>query len=493
LSDGAFGKDADPAQPIHRFLISSPAAIGAGAILLLALVLRILGARGELWLDELWSFRVIDVMQKRHDFFFGMAVDNNHYLNTLYLYLVGADAPVLLQRALSIVLGTVTVAVAAFAVRPTTKAGPLCAMLLFATSYPMVNYGSEARGYAGLILMMLLAVLLTESAAAGSTRHRRSLGLVNVIGVMFQPIMVATIGALMGWTAWLNRPTGPVSTRALLGTALATARTFSWTVRLLIPFAALIAFSVLHAGGYRIAGSVPFTVTGFVAGYGGLLRLLLGLPEMVPDWIALLLGLAAVAFGCRMAFRSAPQRAALYIIVLVGLPLAMFVARLPNPHFPRYYLAPAVVFLVLLAELFILAWARGGAVRWLGIAALAAIIAGNSVEVARLARDGRDQSVAVMQMVGSAGPVLVGSDQDVRNQPIVEFFAKRLNLPITYVPLGEICARNPQWMLSSSVESEMPEAFDTSTVGCKLIFRKQAYFPQRGLSGLPWTVYRSVK
>jgi hypothetical protein len=161
LSEGTASAGSRFALP---FRISASTGAAAAAILLLALILRILGARGELWLDELWSLKLIDEVKARHDLFWGLAVDNNHYLNTLYLYLVGADAPVLVQRGLSIALGTATVAVAGLAMRRSGAAGMLGAMVLFAVSYPMVNYGSEARGYAGLILMTLLALMLTESA-----------------------------------------------------------------------------------------------------------------------------------------------------------------------------------------------------------------------------------------------------------------------------------------------------------------------------------------
>jgi hypothetical protein len=490
LSEGTTSADSRLALP---FRISTATAAAAVTILLLALAVRIFGARGELWLDELWSLKLIDEMQARHDLLWGLALDNNHYLNTLYLYLVGADAPVLAQRGLSILLGTATVAVAGFALRRSGAAGMLGAMVLFAVSYPMVNYGSEARGYAGLVLMTLLAILLTESATAGSNGDRRKLGLVNALGVLFQPIMLGAIAGLMAWSTWIKRPSGRPGASAILGSVGATAKTFSWTVRLLIPVAAIIAFAVLHAGGYRIAGSVPFTVGGFVTGYGGTLHLLLGLPDAVPHWVALVIGIAIAAAGWHLLRRRAPHHAALYLIFLVGLPLAMFLARLPNPHFPRYYLPSAVVFLLLLSDLFAASWNRGGAVRLLGIALIAAIAIGNGADAWRLLRDGRDQSAAVVRLVGESGPVLVTTDQDARNQPIIEFFAERFNLPITYVPTHELCARDPEWLLSSSVAGKMPEALNTSTVGCQKIFRKVASFPQWGLSGLPWTVYRAAR
>jgi hypothetical protein len=486
LSESAAAAESRCTLPVR---ISPLAAVAAGAILLLAFILRILGADGELWLDELWSLRLIDEMRARHDFLWGLAVDNNHYLNTLWLWIVGADAPVLLQRALSILLGLATVAAAGFALRRSGAPGMLCAMLLFALSYPMVNYGSEARGYAGLMLMTLLAILLTGSATAGSEQARRRLGLVNVLGLLFQPIMLGAIAGEMAWSAWMRRPSG-LRRDAIRGTVVTTAATFSWTVRLMIPVAAIIAFAVIHAGGYRIAGSVPFTAAGFVSGYGGILHLLLGLPDGVPDWVALLISAGLSAAGLQLARRGAPDRAALYGVFLVVLPLAMFIARLPNIHFPRYYLASAVVFLLLLGDLFAASWQRGGAARWLGAVVLAAIAVGNLVDVSRLLRDGRDQSAAVMQMIGGAGPVLVTSDQDVRNRPIVEFFAARLDLPLTYVPTKEICKKRPLWLLSSSFAADMPEGFDTSAVGCQKVYHKQAAFPQWGLSGLPWTVYR---
>ena len=487
MSESAASTDTRLTLP---FRVSTRTAIAAGAILLLALILRILGARGELWLDELWSLRLIDEMRARHDFFWGLAVDNNHYLNTLWLWIVGADAPVLVQRGLSILLGVVTVAAAGLALRSSGAPGMLCAMALFAVSYPMVNYGSEARGYAGLILMTLLAILLIENASAGSKRDRRWLGVVNVLGVLFQPIMLGTIAGLMAWTAWMRRPSS-TKPSAIGATVLATATTFSWTVRLLIPVAAAIAFGVIHAEGYRIAGSVPFTVAGFVAGYGGVLHLLLGLPDAAPDWLGLLIGALVCALGWQITRRSAPNRAALILVFLVVLPLAMFIARLPNIHFPRYYLAPAVVFLLLLSELFAAAWNRGGAMRLLGVTLFAAIAVGDLVEVSSLLRNGRDQSAAVMQMVGGAGPVLVTSDQDIRNRPIIEYFTRRFDLPITYVPTKEICAHQPVWLLSSSTDADMPDSLDTSVVGCAKIYTKQAVFPQWGLSGLPWTVYRA--
>jgi len=184
----------------------------------------------------------------------------------------------------------------------------------------------------------------------------------------------------------------------------------------------------------------------------------------------------------------------LALIFLVGLPLAMFVARLPNIHFPRYYLASGSVFLLLLADLFGLAWSRGGISRVVALAALIAIGNASVIDDSRLFADGRDHTAAVMQTMAADGPALVTGDQDVRHGPVVGYFAHRLRLPITYVNSTEICAQDPQWLVSNAPHEEMPDTLDTAPVsGCHRIFKRVAYFPQWGLSGLAWNLYRRAK
>ncbi|TIP55024.1 MAG: hypothetical protein E5X68_36155, partial [Mesorhizobium sp.] len=72
---------------------------------LAGLALRVLGARGDLWLDEIWSLVQLEPLTSIDQIFWRINHDNNHFLNSIYLYLVGADASPLLQRGLSIALG----------------------------------------------------------------------------------------------------------------------------------------------------------------------------------------------------------------------------------------------------------------------------------------------------------------------------------------------------------------------------------------------------
>src|SRR5690349_4887510 len=84
-----------------------------GAIVLLGLALRIAGAQGALWLDEAWSAKQAHDAGTPIAVFLNINHDNNHHLNSLWLLLVGFDAPPPLARALSIATGTAAILVAA--------------------------------------------------------------------------------------------------------------------------------------------------------------------------------------------------------------------------------------------------------------------------------------------------------------------------------------------------------------------------------------------
>ena len=60
-------------------------AIGLGCIVLIGLASRLLAARGELWLDEVWSLRLSLDAASWHELLTMTNVDNNHLLNSLWL------------------------------------------------------------------------------------------------------------------------------------------------------------------------------------------------------------------------------------------------------------------------------------------------------------------------------------------------------------------------------------------------------------------------
>src|SRR5205085_12217207 len=82
--------------------------------------------------------------------------DNNHPLNTIWLYLVGERRHWEVYRIPAMLSGTVAVAVIAMLLRRDGKAASIIGAVLAGSSYFLVHYGSEARGYAPAMMFALL-------------------------------------------------------------------------------------------------------------------------------------------------------------------------------------------------------------------------------------------------------------------------------------------------------------------------------------------------
>jgi hypothetical protein len=458
-------------------------AIGA-LLVIVALVLRIQGARGTLWLDEIWSLDTIEMVRNgSQDIWWSLALDNNHYFNTLYLYLAGSDAPVLVQRGFSIFLGCAAVIAAAWAVARFGTAARLVAMALFAIGFPLVNYGSEARGYAGLILMTLVCLGLTERVVNGAgLKTRLWLGVAAVLGLLFQPVMAASMALFALWcaaTVWRE-------TRSLRTAEKTALRGFLPAAILYAIVVAFLSFAISRAGGYAIGGSEPFSASNFAAGYGGLIKLLLGLPDGAPGWIGLIAALLLVGIGAAIPAIRGDQRAPLYVLALVVLPLVVFALRPPNVQFPRYYLPSGVVLLLYLAHLFAFAWRSGTPARALALAAFLGIGLGNTAALQHFYASGRGDPRAMLDRIAESPQPVVATG--VRDRWVIDYLIGRYRIPVTTVAWDTFCNTGPRWMLTSN--SELPDTLRVDRADCKATLHRESITPYWGISGAAWALYR---
>jgi hypothetical protein len=137
-----------------------------GAIVAVAgAALRVVGAAGEPWIDEIWTVTVLRTLRSPVEIFTAFRHDNNHWLNSLSLYpLVKAQAPPWTWRLPALLAGCLATPLAMIVAANLTPAGRrraavLLAGVLFAACHFMVVYGSEARGYAGSLSFGLLSLL----------------------------------------------------------------------------------------------------------------------------------------------------------------------------------------------------------------------------------------------------------------------------------------------------------------------------------------------
>ncbi len=155
----------------------APAEIVLGVILIAAAgLLRWRASLGEFWLDEVWTWQISQKLTWPGGLFYQLQEENNHYLNTLWIWLVGPNAWWGWYRLLPVLCGTISVALAwklaAPSASPRTATTPIpwvtpwIAASLSACSYLLIHYSSEARGYAYAVMFAAWAFLELPQAIA---------------------------------------------------------------------------------------------------------------------------------------------------------------------------------------------------------------------------------------------------------------------------------------------------------------------------------------
>lgn len=449
------------------------------AITVAGLVLRLLGARGDLWLDEIWSFVLLEPITSVDQIFWHINHDNNHFLNSIYLYLVGPDVSPVLQRGLSIALGAATIVTAGVAAAARGRSTAVATALLFATSYPMVHYGSEARGYAGLVLFTVLSVTFLERRL-----DQRDSGIafavMVLLGFLSHLTMMETVAVLVVWTGWLVwRRTGSLgTTNAEVGLI------FTSSFMAVLPLAACVLVGRLLFG-FRVGGASPFSVQAFATGYGGMIRYLFGLPSWIGDWVCIV---AACGLVCACACIWRDRRSSLYVIGVVGLPFLMAAAHLPNLEFPRYFLVSATFLLLWCGELFGRVLDSGGRYRLLAVTGLVAILIGNASSLLQFYQYGRGSYSMMVARVTQDGDNTYASNHDFHTGMVVDHFARQTGHRASLVKDYRICSDHPAWLiLEDTADTQFP---DIQPADCAVKYVRTYATANWGLSGLRWALYR---
>ena len=456
--------------------------------LVVGLLLRIVAARDSLWLDELWSMLLVRNLDQPFAVFYAVSHDNNHFLNAFWLALIGPDHSPLVIRGLSVLFGALTVAAAA---RLGFRRGPYVAIvtaLLFAIAYPMVHYGSEARGYAGLILATVVAIDAFERALVHPEGPDRVLlGIAIGFGTLSHLTMIVP-AAILGMVALVHfgRLRGP------LGAIDPSLALFRPAMIAILPTAIAMAAGIFLTGHFEIGGTDPFSVSGFVAGFGGLSALTLGLP--ISDWSSLsAIGIVGVigTLSAVMDRESPSSRRLLTGLSLVIIPLVVFAAHLNNTVYPRYFLFAGVVLLIVVGDLIGRALAHGGAIRAVGAGILALLILGHGANLARFFETGRGNYDAIVARMAEAGPAVYISNEKFKNGTMVDHYAMKRGVQMNQT--NNVCDDAVGWYVYGDFDhSPLPNELVVDGNGCSHRFAMDVQSDYFGLSGWRWTLYRKV-
>lgn len=454
-----------------------------GLAMLVGLALRLATARGGLWLDEAWTARLVAQAGTPFGVLWRINHDNNHFLNSWWMLLVGPYAPPILVRALSITTGVASIAVAgAIGLRRSAATGVLAA-LLFAVSPIIMAYGAEARGYGPMVLVFLVAILLVDRWLDGEREAPVwPLAALTLVGMLAQFTYIFALAALGGWIV------ATLARRMTLDEAVRSGlRTLAPSIgAVVLVIAVVVAAARASSTGFQAGGYPGFTPAGFSAALADAAVHTLGLSLEAP-----FATIAAVAVGAAAAIALAPGLAGrrfLYAFAVLAFPaiLVLALSRIGNAGFARYYLVASSAMLLLVAEIGGAAIARGGRWRVLAVSVVAIVVAASlyrDVGLARSLRGDPGRAVAAMRRAAPGG-TSVGVDT-IRPTAVLDAAARTAGYPLD---IRRRCPAARFVFVDLEDRIAAPAALDR----CGQHYTQAAVGRYLALSGFDWALYAAT-
>lgn len=465
--------------------------LAAAVLILLSAALILAAARGDLWLDEIWSLGIAQAAQSPADIFLTLHHDNNHPLNTLFLYFLGQQDSLYPYRLLAVLSGIGSLLLlGAIARKEWGTLEALCVLVLAGASYPLLLYFSEARGYAPAIFFGLASyAVLRHDPGSWHWGKVVLFYSTSVLGILSH----ASFAIL---TAAFVLQSMAQEVRAGAPPARAAARIVAQHAPPILFFGGWYVFFLRD----MVIGGGPVYGTWTVIGQAS--ALLLGLPDQ-PVQRALATGLVflLLVLGTVSLRRRGDAQWAFFPAVLVVAPAALLLFARPVYLYFRYFLISFPFFLLLLSYLTCEAYRRlPRPWRWLPAAWVAVLVLGQAPRDYLLLTLQRGSYSAALEYIAKTSPeetVLLGSDDDFGNLMVFHFYAPRIDGGgrLLYVQRPDWLKASPHWILTYSqelsfeppVKMVMRGGKEGRFIGDYRLVREYRY---SGISGWSWFLYR---
>ncbi|HVX85475.1 MAG TPA: glycosyltransferase family 39 protein [Phycisphaerae bacterium] len=461
------------------------------AVTAAALAVRLLAANNPLWVDEIFSLYFVQALRSPLQVFTQLHSDNNHYLNSLWMYALGPQQGAWMYRLPAVICGVLTVPAAYWSGARRGGGGTAAALVwaaMIAISEPLIVYSSEARGYAGAVLAAVAAFGATGRWVEGRDwRWGLAAGLIGVMGLLSQLTYAFVWVALLVWTLAAVRREGA------RGGLRGGGQGRGWGELALMHGPVVACGLILYEVNVRSMVLLGGPKVGPLSVVEHLIRVMAGWPggsAAAAD--VMLLGVLVLVGAGVDWLRRRRQSVWIFYVVLVALPAGLLWFDPPTYLFPRYFLVLAPFVYQLGALLAV----RGfQAARWRVAAAglMAAFVVGQAVLVANFLRVGRGDP--------AAGVAYLAAHTSTAEIPIVSSRPQRLTIELWYdqrmLPEGrsfevvsDAAHGEAPWLLLEDVAvSEAPGTLNVQ--GSR--WRKAAAWDSSDLSGQTWIVYRRAR
>ena len=447
-------------------------------ILAFAAVLRLASALGDLAIDEVWSLWFVHFKFRNIPDIFALRHDNNHLLNTIVLYALGANAWGICYRIAAAIASILAVWLSGrIAIRRGGFRAQVITQALVGASYLLILYGSEARGYSYAVCFAYLSWLyLLRIQEHGRWLDAITFAISASLGFLAHLTFVYCYLGFGVWALlkWLSKPT------------------WILPVALTPPFVVACCLYVFFFRGIVIGGGPETTVVSAVI---STLSIIAGGP-LYDDGalIAAVVVLILLGIGFVRLWQTDQAMAACYLTIIFLAPASVLFVTGHQLIYPRYFLIPVAFALLLIGNALAGLWGSRWAGRTIPIALIVIFLIGNGWWTALLLNHGRgDYSQAMTWMAQNGNnPATVSSDHDFRNGLMFGYFSAQLwpnDPPLLYVDQRTVPPQGTDWIIRHNFEGDPPHPkFITDSYGNS--YRLERTFRHQSLTGWNWWIYR---
>ena len=452
-------------------------------LIVVSALLMALAARGDLFIDEVVSLNKASSVQSCIEIFTKNQNDNNHPLNTLFLYALGDQRHLFVYRIPAVTFGIAFVAVLIMTSSRLGKTVPVWAACLAGLSYPLISLCSEARGYSFAMFFAVLAYEMLQRCWERYTLLKLFLfWIALVLGTLSHFSFIMVCMALGIWSLAHDRFAGD-SARVM---ALNVAKYYG------VPVVFLASLYLIYIRHMTILGG-PI-LTWWEAISDAPLQLLGFSPVKGLRVVGVLMGLLLALCGIWKLFVQKREDWLFFAAALFVAPALMLLVFQPRFLYFRYFSVCFPFFYLLLAYLFAEWFETRGKIKFLPLLLIVGITAGHLIKVTSLLHYGRGHYRQAIQEMAAATPgplIKISSDHDFRNSTLLEFYARFLppSKQVDYITRPRRDRETPDWFILHCGDPTFA-AYPDVEVGGIGKYDLFGTYPYGGSSGWSWFVYR---
>ncbi len=492
-------------ERVLKFIQRRAYVITCSLLFLAAVIVRILAARGDFAMDEIWSLRLVtENARSIFDIIFKIKHDNNHILNSVWMYVLGPQQAWQLYRIPAVIGGSLCVLFSFLIARRQSRAQGIAALILTGFCFPLVFYSSEARGYGlmmGFSMMALYAMVLLLENAGSPVAFKRVIFFwcAVILGFLSHLIFICTYLGLAAWSLYVF----------VAGRHEDRKRQYlNFILIHSIPIAFFVFLYFVFVRGISIGGGpvesvisalykifiVTFGVWGFESQGRWLCLMFLLLVSILIIFIRRFYGKIWVFFA--VSIFCAPA----FILVFF-----------PFPFVSMRHFLPSLLLLVFALSYFVgFLWKKSLVARGIAIGLVFIFCVGQLTYLPSFLRYGRGQfskAVEYLAAISYGRSIRISSDFDFRNQLVLDFYRERVPGAscLLYVPLALAkdekdlpdillihyfdCYPWIQGCLPENLTEDAAVSVSLDNAGYKFSYLK--FFPWHGiLSGWSWIIFK---